>query len=92
MPNSLARILERLLCRVLPAAGRHRASVPVPSVAVADTPTLSLPRCVPAWADGAASEARRRRGEQRSRRRVLWLATHGVDVRPRRVHGMEVAR
>lgn len=30
--------------------------------------------------------------EQRQRRRALWLATYGIDVGPRRIHGMEVAR
>ncbi|UYQ62227.1 hypothetical protein [Streptomyces peucetius] len=28
---------------------------------------------------------------QRSRRRALWLAVHGVDVGPRVIHGREVA-
>ncbi|WP_399925547.1 hypothetical protein [Streptomyces kanamyceticus] len=31
-------------------------------------------------------EARR----QRVRRRALWLAVHGIDVGPRRIHGIEV--
>ncbi|MEU2129266.1 hypothetical protein [Streptomyces sp. NPDC018352] len=35
----------------------------------------------------AAAEERR----QRARRRTLWLAVHGVDVGPRRIHGIEVA-
>ncbi|MEU1439578.1 hypothetical protein ABZ438_36740 [Streptomyces sp. NPDC005786] len=35
----------------------------------------------------AAAEERR----QRARRRTLWLAVHGVDVGPRRIHGVEVA-
>jgi hypothetical protein len=30
--------------------------------------------------------------EQRQRRRALWLATYGIDVGPRHIHGMEVAR
>ncbi|GAA3833095.1 hypothetical protein GCM10023083_76920 [Streptomyces phyllanthi] len=25
------------------------------------------------------------------RRRTLWLATYGIDVGPRRIHGVEVA-
>ncbi|MFF2813303.1 hypothetical protein ACFVT2_40315 [Streptomyces sp. NPDC058000] len=33
----------------------------------------------------------RERRERRGRRRALWLAVHGVDVGPRRIHGMEVA-
>ncbi|MFH8517618.1 hypothetical protein ACH4CE_21490 [Streptomyces gelaticus] len=34
----------------------------------------------------------RPRAEQRQRRRALWLATYGIDVGPRRIHDMEVAR
>ncbi|MEU7634543.1 hypothetical protein [Streptomyces sp. NPDC039016] len=34
---------------------------------------------------------RRERRLRRGRRRALWLAVHGVDVGPRRIHGMEVA-
>lgn len=34
---------------------------------------------------------RRRRHAQRSRRRALWLATHGIDTGARRIHGVEVA-
>ncbi|MFI1205107.1 hypothetical protein ACH4VR_37755 [Streptomyces sp. NPDC020883] len=39
-------------------------------------------------------EERRRRRErrlQRSRRRTLWLAAHGIDAGPRWIHGVEVA-
>ncbi|MEU2676319.1 hypothetical protein ABZ638_05440 [Streptomyces sp. NPDC007107] len=28
---------------------------------------------------------------QRQRRRALWLAPHGVDTGPRRIHGVKVA-
>ncbi|MFI1731250.1 hypothetical protein ACH40E_18940 [Streptomyces acidicola] len=28
---------------------------------------------------------------RRRRRRALWLATYGIDVGPRRIHGVEVA-
>ncbi|GCB49342.1 hypothetical protein [Streptomyces sp. NL15-2K] len=34
----------------------------------------------------------RKRRLQRQRRRALWLATYGIDVGPRRIHGMEVTR
>ncbi|MBT2491780.1 hypothetical protein J7E96_25275 [Streptomyces sp. ISL-96] len=30
--------------------------------------------------------------EQRQRRRALWLAMYGIDVGPRRIHGVAVAR
>lgn len=39
--------------------------------------------------DDARVAAEERR--QRARRRTLWLAVHGVDAEPRRVHGAEVA-
>ncbi len=42
-------------------------------------------------AGGAGPTARRERRVQRGRRRELWLAVHGVDVGPRRLHGVEVA-
>ncbi|MYT33372.1 hypothetical protein GTY73_32420 [Streptomyces sp. SID8354] len=28
---------------------------------------------------------------QRERHRTLWLAVHGIDARPRRIHGVKVA-
>ncbi|WP_262061497.1 hypothetical protein [Streptomyces sp. STR69] len=34
--------------------------------------------------------ARRKRRLQRQRRRALWLAVHGIDVGPRRIHGVVV--
>ncbi|MEV0741032.1 hypothetical protein AB0I51_35010 [Streptomyces sp. NPDC050549] len=34
--------------------------------------------------------ARRKRRLQRRRRRALWLAVHGIDVGPRRIHGVVV--
>ncbi|MCE4945829.1 hypothetical protein LVX13_22320 [Streptomyces albulus] len=38
------------------------------------------------------TEAERREQRlRRGRRRALWLAVHGVDVGPRRIHGLEVA-
>ncbi|MGP4112525.1 hypothetical protein ACTWP5_16640 [Streptomyces sp. 4N509B] len=42
-----------------------------------------------------AEERQQRRARttvQRGRRRALWLASHGVDVGPRKIHGVEVAR
>ncbi|WEB46129.1 hypothetical protein MOV08_16675 [Streptomyces yunnanensis] len=36
-------------------------------------------------------EERWERRLQRERRRTLWLAVHGIDVGPRRIHGVEVA-
>ena len=34
--------------------------------------------------------ARHKRRLQRRRRRALWLAVHGIDVGPRRIHGVVV--
>ncbi|MGG2461663.1 hypothetical protein ACO0M4_17895 [Streptomyces sp. RGM 3693] len=42
-------------------------------------------------AAGPRPTARRERRVQRGRRRELWLAVHGIDVGPRRLHGVEVA-
>ncbi|NGO43307.1 hypothetical protein [Streptomyces ureilyticus] len=36
-------------------------------------------------------EWRHERRQQRQRRRTLWLAVHGIDIGPRRIHGVKVA-
>ncbi|WP_406476254.1 hypothetical protein [Streptomyces sp. NBC_01615] len=36
-------------------------------------------------------EWRRKKRRQRHCRRALWLAVHGIDIGPRRIHGVEVA-
>lgn len=36
-------------------------------------------------------ERRHKKRQQRHCRRALWLAVHGIDVGPRRIHGVEVA-
>lgn len=38
----------------------------------------------------ARRERRLQRRLQRRRRRALWLAVHGIDVGPRRIHGVVV--
>ncbi|MGK5532120.1 hypothetical protein ACSNOC_16190 [Streptomyces sp. URMC 129] len=35
-------------------------------------------------------DAERAERLRRERRRTLWLATHGIDMGPRWIHGMEV--
>ncbi|MCX4823225.1 hypothetical protein OG883_25720 [Streptomyces sp. NBC_01142] len=30
--------------------------------------------------------------QQQARRRALWLAVHGVDIGPQRIHGVQVGR
>ncbi|MFD3560182.1 hypothetical protein ACFWVU_10980 [Streptomyces sp. NPDC058686] len=37
-----------------------------------------------------AHQQREQAKRQRARRRALWLAVHGVDIGPRRIHGVEV--
>ncbi|WP_395570809.1 hypothetical protein [Streptomyces sp. BK79] len=39
-----------------------------------------------------AHERREEARRQRSRRLVLWCAVHGIDLGPRVIHGVEVAR
>nr|WP_281289754.1 hypothetical protein [Streptomyces piniterrae] len=96
--HHVIRLFEALLRLLLPAKGRHR-SVGV-SPAPAPTRYAVVPR-VPArhtellrGEDSAlvrpylvAHEERL----QRSRRRVLWLASYGIDAGPRWIHGMKVA-
>ncbi|WP_078508344.1 hypothetical protein [Streptomyces sp. SID8354] len=41
-------------------------------------------------ADAPPAPERRERRSQRARRRALWLAVHGIDAGPRRIHGVEV--
>ncbi|WP_313956509.1 hypothetical protein [Streptomyces sp. SAJ15] len=79
-------------------------SAPAPAVQREGAPTAAAPR-PPAphhglpEADGVAfvrpyvvAHEERVRREQRRRRRSLWLAVHGIDIGPRRIHGVEVAR
>ncbi|GGY96212.1 hypothetical protein [Streptomyces poonensis] len=93
-------VLLVLLRALLPARGRHR-SVVVP----AQSPACSPPVRPQATHDAQPREwdtplvrpylltpdERRERKLQRRRRQALWLATHGIDVGPRHIHGMEVS-
>ncbi|MFE7317357.1 hypothetical protein ACFU7T_30290 [Streptomyces sp. NPDC057555] len=101
MLHTIRTIFESLLCRLLPAHGRHRSADAPRTVVREDAPTLVLPR-VPTeeWLldDDAplirpfllTREERTERREQRGRRRALWLAVHGIDAGPRRIHGVQV--
>lgn len=103
MLDRIAPVLGPLLRFLLPATGRRRylpalkAAVPVLFPHPLHTPPAPRP-------DGHAPDptrpvrphvlARERRDEarrQRVRRLELWLAVHGVDIGPRRIHGVEVA-
>lgn len=81
MSDDIRRIVEVLLRLLLPASGAHRA-----------------PGDRGAGLRGDASRQRERQRRLRTerwlrcqRRRVLWLAVHGVDTGPRWIHGVKVA-
>ncbi|MFK4222763.1 hypothetical protein [Streptomyces sp. NPDC019890] len=96
MPLRIARIFEQLL-RLRPAHGHHRATWPTH---FAVTPPLLEPA-------GPASAPDLLRGEdsalvrpylvaheqllRRQHRRVLWFASHGIDLDSRDIHGLGVA-
>ncbi|MFE7313203.1 hypothetical protein ACFU7T_08840 [Streptomyces sp. NPDC057555] len=101
MSNTIVRLAEALLLRLLPARGRHRAADAAPAAECPDTPTLTIP-CVPARLELSVLQGEdvplirpyvltpQERRLQRARRRALWLATYGVEAGPRRIHGVEV--
>jgi hypothetical protein len=100
--HCIARFLELLLRLLLPARGCHRGAVRPPVVGP-DTPTLPLPRVrrVPLLRGEdvamvrpylVAYEQEQKARLQASRRRAMFLAVHGIDVEPLRVHGAGVAR
>lgn len=98
VPHCIARLIALTLRLLFPAQGRRRhrywseetQPVAVPSKAPApravsllrgeDSPLVRPYLLTP-------DEFRL----QRQRRRALWLAIHGVDSGPRRIHGVEVA-
>ncbi|MER6674426.1 hypothetical protein [Streptomyces sp. NPDC000983] len=95
----LESLLLPLLRALLPARGRHRgrrreipAQLPLTTRPLPqrrtedheyDTPLVRPYLLTP--------HERRHRRLQRQRRRALWLATHGIDVGPRHIHGVEVS-
>ncbi|MET7604108.1 hypothetical protein ABZU45_24900 [Streptomyces avermitilis] len=97
MPHCIARIFEPLLRLLLPAPGRHRSAEGTPAAPTVDVPTALLPR-VPVGGEDiglvrpylVAGERRQEERRQRVRRRALVLATYGIDIGPRRIHGVEV--
>ncbi len=100
MSNPIVRLVGLVLRLLLPPSGRRRlGGAPVPAVRECAAPAATgrcrkrVPllrgednRLVRPYLD--AHETTR---AQRQRRRALWLATHGVDVGARRIHGVEVA-
>ena len=97
-------LLLALVRALLPARGRHRA-VParLPDGERAQAPASPVRRhhrlgVWPFEPDAhlvrpylLTEEERRERREQRDRRRAMGLAVHGIDVGPRRIHGVEVS-
>ena len=98
MAQAIARLDALLLKLLLPAEGRHRAPDARPVASVPDTPTTRLPRVPVLRGEDiglvcpypAAHERRQEERRQRARRRALVLATYGVGIGPRRIHGVEV--
>ncbi|MGW2567033.1 hypothetical protein [Streptomyces sp. NPDC001537] len=102
MLHHIARLVEPLLRLLWPASGRHRHRVggvtPVPAAPAAPSSRRPSPHETPLRGEDSrlirpyllAHEERERAKQQRARRRALWLAVHGVDVRPRRIHGVDV--
>ncbi|WP_106980866.1 hypothetical protein [Streptomyces fulvoviolaceus] len=89
-------LLLALVRALLPARGRHRATLPQPLAQKHLLPPA--PDAQPFERDTVlvrpyllTLEERHERKLQRQRRRALWLAVHGIDVGPRRIHGMEVS-
>ncbi|WSQ09372.1 hypothetical protein OG604_17245 [Streptomyces sp. NBC_01231] len=106
MSHRIARLFEPLLRILLPGTGRRRRPATAPAVArsfptctcsgdrSAASPAGSQPlrgednaMVRPYLVDHERREEVRR---QRSRRRALWFAVHGIDIGSRVIHGVEV--
>lgn len=91
-------IVEALLRTLLPASGAHRRTMTTgfrpptaatyPDASTARVPPVPAPVRVRPYV--LARERRRDVRARRARRRVLWLALHGVDLGPRVMHGVRV--
>ncbi|WP_406351745.1 hypothetical protein [Streptomyces sp. NBC_00658] len=101
MLHRIAHLIEPLLRFLWPAPGRDRQSGAPPTAAA--TPATRLELCSQPHASVlrgedsplvrpylTAHEQREAAKQQRARRRALWLAVHGIDIGPRRIHGVEV--
>lgn len=103
--QAIARLGRQLPRFLLPGAGRHRTPDTGPLaprlVGAGDVPAVSPGRPAPpvvlsgedAWLIRPyvlTPEERQARRTQRHQRRTVWLAVHGIDVEPRRPHGVEV--
>jgi hypothetical protein len=107
MTDHSRRILEKLfekLFRLLMLVGHGRGAVCAPSGQSDGTRAVRQWRCAAPVASVSPGEdggyvqpysgvpqGHRKRHVQRTRRRALWLAVHGIDVGPRVIHGVRVA-
>ncbi|AJC58756.1 hypothetical protein [Streptomyces sp. 769] len=92
MPNRIARLVEVLLLRLLPAASRHRSASALPATWSADAPTPVRPYFPVRHAGllhGEDSALVRPYILTPEERRALWPAVHGIDAGPRRIYGVE---
>ncbi|MEV0223390.1 hypothetical protein [Streptomyces sp. NPDC050704] len=101
----VTRFCELLLRVLLPARGRHRVTPTTapPGRYEPGTPAAPVRRQLTLevrpfeWDTPIVRpylltpHERHERKLQRQRRRALWLAMQGIDVGPRRIHGVEVA-
>nr|WP_237529447.1 hypothetical protein [Streptomyces sp. SID5469] len=83
--------------RAVPLQGRGRDRLLAPATASPLRPRRPLDARQPIELDTPlvrpyllTSEERRERRLRRQRWHALWPAVHGVDVGPRRIHGVEV--
>ncbi|MPY62935.1 hypothetical protein [Streptomyces spongiae] len=97
MTDLILRALDALTAVFAPR-GRHRAGHTPPDARHHQEPRHTPHRAPGLYAtdtplDGTATPSVRPyvlTTEQRARRRALWLATYGIDIGPRRIHGVEV--
>ncbi|MFH8463806.1 hypothetical protein [Streptomyces sp. NPDC017991] len=107
MKHRIGRGVEPLLRWLFPGKGRHRlpAVEAAPgrgrhrAPAGAQGATAHRVGCRPLRGEDhmlvrpylVEHEQREQARQQRARRRALWLATRGVDIGPRLIHGVEVS-
>lgn len=100
MAHGIAGLFEPLLRFLFRASGRHRAPGSRPMTGPQkETPTVPPPRTPALRGEDiglvrpylVAHERREKERRRRARRRTLVFATYGVDISPRRTHGVEVA-
>ncbi|MFB6554142.1 hypothetical protein [Streptomyces sp. NPDC056405] len=108
MRHRIARLaalpLLPLLDLLLPGSGRRRrrrppATAPTAPPHIADATAHRTGMPALRGEDNAlvrpyllAHERREEARRQRARHRALWFAVHGIDLGPRVIHGVEVAR